>query len=130
MNDATRQVGAAVGIAIVGTMLVSGYRSYIGAHAASLGLSHHTLETVKSSVAASLSTAKDLGGAAGAHLTEVTRHAFVHGMSLGFVLGGVVCLLAVLAVVWRLPAREPEAPSPEMVAEELRELGVVVPELA
>jgi len=130
MNDATRQVGAALGIAIVGTMLVSGYRTYISAHAASLGVGHDTLERVKSSVAASLSTASHLGAAAGDRLADVTRRAFVHGMSLGFVLGGAVCLMASLAVIWRLPARELEAPSPEMVAEELRELGVVVPELA
>jgi Na+/melibiose symporter-like transporter len=101
MNDVNRQVAGALGVAVIGSVVSSGYRgdmeSVTGAPAAA-----------QDSLAGALATAQQLGGEAGARLTDAAHTAFVGGMHTGALVGAAIALVgAVLAARW-LPAEAPE----------------------
>jgi hypothetical protein len=109
VNDATRTTGGALGVAILGSLLSSGYRADMD-HAAT-GLPHAAAAAAQDSLAGGLHVAAQLGGPAGARLAQTAQEAFVSGMHVALVAGAVVALAgAIVAARW-LPARaaEPQA---------------------
>jgi DHA2 family multidrug resistance protein-like MFS transporter len=102
LMQAVRQVGSAVGVAVLGTVLASGYRSR--AHTGRL--SPVLARTVHDNVAAGVAVARSLRDDT---LGRVVRVAFVHGMDLTLIVSADLVLLgAVLAAVF-LPRRAPPA---------------------
>jgi hypothetical protein len=96
VNDTTRQVGGALGVAILGSLLASTYRSSLGTGASA---------AARASVGGALEAARTLGGAPGAALAQAAKSAYVDGMSVGVtVAAGVALLGAVIALVF-LPSR-------------------------
>jgi MFS transporter, DHA2 family, multidrug resistance protein len=96
--SAMRQVGATIGIAVLGTVLGSVYRG----HLALTGLPAAAAAQAKSSVVAGVGVAHAAGSAA---LLESVRTAFVQGMdTMLWVCGGIALVSAVLAVIF-LPRR-------------------------
>jgi hypothetical protein len=99
MNDTTRMVGSALGVAVLGSILSSGYRHDIDAAAA------HLPGPAADVARDSLGGALQVAGTDGA-LVDAARHAFVSGMhTAALVAAGVALAGAVLAAVF-LPARE------------------------
>jgi MFS transporter, DHA2 family, multidrug resistance protein len=102
LMQAMRQVGSAVGVAILGTVLNAGYRdrvdvSHLPAQAAG---------AVKDSASAGVAVAGRLGDPG---LLESVRSAFTHGMDLSLVAAaGVAIVGAVLALIY-LPSQPPAA---------------------
>jgi EmrB/QacA subfamily drug resistance transporter len=97
MNDTTRQLGAALGVAVMGSIGASAYSSYIRSHLPGMP------SLAKTPIGRVIRTAG--GGGTGQHVVEVAKAAFVHGMSRGLAVGAVVALAgAVVAAVW-LPTR-------------------------
>ena len=95
---AMRQVGATIGVAVLGTILNSAYRS----HLALTGLPAPISSAAKSSVAAGVAVAHALRSAP---LLESVRTAFVHGMDIMlWTCGGIALVSAVLAAAF-LPGR-------------------------
>lgn len=86
LNDVTREVGSALGIALAGSILSSGYTRQVSAAAAHLPSAAHLPPAVHqaatSSIAAALPAAARLGPA-GRALADAARAAFCHGMWLG-----------------------------------------------
>jgi EmrB/QacA subfamily drug resistance transporter len=110
VNDTTRQVGGALGVAIIGSVLASTYGSRIGDAIAKQGrpVSTPIADAVKSQLGAALAVAQRIGGPLGSQIRATARHAFVAGMHQGMVVGAAAALVgAVVAFVW-LPARAPE----------------------
>jgi EmrB/QacA subfamily drug resistance transporter len=105
VNDTTRQVGGAMGVAVVGSLFAAGYRSAIEAHATGLGLAGATIERARQSAGAALEAAHSLGGAVGRALTAVVDDAFVHGMRVGLGASALVALGGALLALRFLPAR-------------------------
>jgi MFS transporter, DHA2 family, multidrug resistance protein len=96
--SAMRQVGATIGVAVLGTVLASVYRS----HLAVTELPAATATAVKSSVVAGVAVANKLGSAA---LLDTVRYAFVQGMdTMLWVCGGIALASAILALLF-LPRR-------------------------
>ena len=96
--SAMRQVGATIGVAVLGTVLVSVYRAHLPAAAGT---------AIKSSVVAGVAVAHKLGSAA---LLDSVRHAFVQGMdAMLWVCGGIALASAILALLF-LPRRADGAP--------------------
>lgn len=93
VNDATRETGAALGIALLGTLLSTGYRGDMATVADRLPSPMR--ERVTDSIASALELAPSLGPA-GARLADSARAAFVSGMREAYLLLAV--LLAVTAV--------------------------------
>jgi hypothetical protein len=107
--SALRQVGATIGVAILGTVLSSVYSS----HLAVTGLSATAADAVKSSVAAGVGVAHQLNSAA---LLDSVRHAFVSGMdTMLWVCAGIALVSAVLGAIF-LPRRAEWAAEPAVVS--------------
>lgn len=96
--QAMRQVGGTIGVAVLGTVLSSGYRD----RARTGHLPAALADAVHDSVAAAMAVAGRLHDTG---LAQVARAAFVHGMDLTqMVSGAVVAVGAVLAALF-LPRR-------------------------
>ncbi len=86
--QAMRQVGSAIGVAVLGTVLNSGYRDEIDA----AGLP----DAARDSAAAGVTLARRAGDPG---MLETVRHAFTHGMDVALVTTGAVAAAGVLLVV-------------------------------
>ena len=96
--SACRQVGATIGVAILGTVLNSGYRSQLDLH----GLTAAVAGTVRSSVTGGIEVAQATHSTA---LLQVVRSAFAHGLDLMmWVCAAIALVCGVLALLF-LPRR-------------------------
>jgi EmrB/QacA subfamily drug resistance transporter len=102
VNDATRELGATLGVAIIGSVYVSLYAS--GLQDAAGSLPAPALDAAGDSIGAALTVARQLGPA-GQPLREASEAAFFDGFQLGcLVAAGVLFAGAVFAARF-LPAR-------------------------
>jgi EmrB/QacA subfamily drug resistance transporter len=114
VNDATRTTGGALGVAVLGSLLSSGYRAHMDE--AVTGLPASAAGAAQDSLAGGLHVAAGIGGPAGARLADTAQAAFVSGMHTALVVGAVVAFAgAIVAARW-LPARATE-PQPEPIRE-------------
>ena len=96
--SAMRQVGATIGVAVLGTVLASVYRAHLDV----TGLPAAAAAVAKSGVVAGVGVAHALGSAA---LLESVQTAFVHGLdTMLWVCGGIALASAILALIF-LPRR-------------------------
>jgi DHA2 family multidrug resistance protein-like MFS transporter len=101
VNDTTRQIGGALGVAVLGSILSSVYRSQLGDTIAG----HPVPKAAQDGVAGALAVAAHLPDPVRATLAASARTAFIHGMdSTVLVATGVAAAGALLALIW-LPAR-------------------------
>ncbi|MDE0669879.1 MAG: MFS transporter [bacterium] len=108
VNDTTREVGAAIGIATLGTLLTVGYRSGIRSQVSDLP--EAAAEAANDSIGTALRVARDLPAEGAAALTRSAVDAFNRGMTLAMtVAAGLLALTA--AATYLLYPREP-TPSP------------------
>jgi Na+/melibiose symporter-like transporter len=105
-NSTGRQVATALGVAIMGSLLVSGYRSALAGHTSKL--SEHQLADARASVGGAREVAHRLGGVAGRALDDAARSAFDHGMRLSFSLGAVLLVMVAGLALRFLPAHARE----------------------
>ncbi|HTN81426.1 MAG TPA: DHA2 family efflux MFS transporter permease subunit [Acidimicrobiales bacterium] len=103
VNDTTREIGGALGVAVIGSVLASVYSSHL-TDAASGRLPQPALDTATSSVGAALAVAQRIGPAA-EPLVSAARQAFVDGMVIGSRLTAVVAVIGALVALKWLPAR-------------------------
>jgi Na+/melibiose symporter-like transporter len=101
MNDATRELGAALGVAVLGSIAVSRYAAHIGP--AVQGLSSPEQTIAKSSIAGALEVASTLGNPAASVLTAAAHHAFLSGLHLAVITAAALALVAAILVVRYLP---------------------------
>jgi len=110
--QAMRQVGGAIGVAVLGTVLNAGYRDR---------LPGQTAGAVRDSAAAGVAVAERLGDTA---LLDSVRSAFVHGMDLSLVVAGSVALAGTVLTLIFMPGGRPESPAMEKPAPVLAESGL------
>ncbi|MER6287496.1 MFS transporter [Streptomyces sviceus] len=103
MNDTTREVGSAVGIALMGSIYGSHYRSSLPDSVDRLPAD--AAESVRHSAAAGLHVADHLG-ASGQALADGVKSAFMDGLSASLI---AVCAVVVVAAVGAL-LRAPKTP--------------------
>ncbi|MGN6793733.1 MAG: DHA2 family efflux MFS transporter permease subunit [Streptosporangiaceae bacterium] len=97
---ALRQVGGTIGVAVLGTVLATVYRSHLNL----TGLPAHAATAVRQSVAGGVATAKAAGSAP---LLDSVRLAYVHGMDVMlWVCSGIAIASALLALLF-LPGWTP-----------------------
>ncbi|MCW3035508.1 MAG: drug resistance transporter, EmrB/QacA subfamily, partial [Actinobacteria bacterium] len=122
MNDTTRQVGGALGVAILGSVFSSAYIA--GLAPALRSTPAVAAKAAGQSVGAALAQAQRLGGSAGQALEFAARTSFVHAMDRSLFVGAGFALLgALIALIW-LPNRAvPLAADPDLLWEE--EIDVV-----
>jgi EmrB/QacA subfamily drug resistance transporter len=119
VNDTIREVGGALGIAIVGSLAENVYRTKLGTALATAHLPQPVSHLATSSVAAADAVGRHVGGTSGAQLTAAAHTAFTTAMATGMRVSAVVALAAAIGVAFALPARRrPQAaplPQPEAV---------------
>lgn len=106
LNDTVRELGAAVGIALVGSVLNATYRTNVDA--ATSGLPAEAAEAVEEGIGGALVVAGQLGPD-GAALVDAARDAFVDGMTPALLLGAAACVLAATFTALRGPKTAAEA---------------------
>lgn len=105
VNDTTRQIGGALGVAIVGSVFNSIYGNQVADAISGKGIPAKLAAPAEESLGFALEIAKKIGGAAGDSLAAVARMAFVDGFHAGLWVGSSVALMgAIAALIW-LPAR-------------------------
>jgi EmrB/QacA subfamily drug resistance transporter len=105
VNDTTRQIGGAVGVAVIGSVFSSIYGANIADATAGRPIPPASLDGIKDSLGYALSFAARLGGSAGVELADAARAAFIDGFHAGLVVAGVVAAVGAVAVALWLPAR-------------------------
>ncbi|GEE01761.1 MFS transporter [Gordonia spumicola] len=110
MNDTTREVGSAVGIAVMGGVFSSQYASHLPDLAR---LPAQAAEAVRDSAAAGLVAAERIGGPAGAQLGAGVREAFIDGMSAALITVAVVLLIAAIGCAIKAPRHPTSADDAE-----------------
>ncbi|SHF58757.1 drug resistance transporter, EmrB/QacA subfamily [Marinomonas polaris DSM 16579] len=109
INDTTRELGGALGIAVLGSMISSGFSTHIAKAPAVLPEALRT--TAESSLAAALSVAQELG-IQSVVFTEQARAAFMSGTSDAMFVSFIIALAAAALIGVFLPNRStPEARS-------------------
>ena len=110
-QSATRQLGGALGVAVLGTLLASRYAAAV-THSLAGTAAAPLVGTARRSLAAALETAPSAGSLANV-LTASARSAFVDGMHLVGVVAGIVAGIAAVAVFWVLALGRVPRPSAE-----------------
>lgn len=104
VNDTTRQMGGALGVAVIGSLVASVYAAGIDDAAQRFGLSGAVLEGARGSLGGALREAPSLGEQAGAFI-GVAQQSFVDGLAQGLRVGAGVVLVAAFVAFRFLPAR-------------------------
>jgi EmrB/QacA subfamily drug resistance transporter len=109
INDTIREVGGALGIAIVGSLAAGVYSSKLGSALTAAHLPHAVSHVATGSVAAADIVARHVGGLPGAELAAAAHGAFVTAMADGMRVAAAVALVAAIGAVFALPRRHPGA---------------------
>jgi EmrB/QacA subfamily drug resistance transporter len=113
VNDTTRQVGGAIGVALIGSLLASRYGSSVESGLAGAGLPSGQLGDISNSIQEAVRIGNGSEGAAGEQILGVAKDAFMSGMHLGMLVAACITAAAAVGVFLWLPAR---APAPDIPA--------------
>ena len=105
VNDTTRQIGGAVGVAVLGSVFASIYGSQVGDAVVGKGLPPAAVAGAKDSLGFALVVGDRIGGVAGEAFATAARSAFVDGFHAGLWVGAGAALLGAIATLLWLPAR-------------------------
>jgi EmrB/QacA subfamily drug resistance transporter len=120
VNDATRITGGALGVAILGSVLASGYRG--GMEDAVAGMPAPAAETARESLAGGLAVASQGGGETGQRVLTAAQDAFLSGMHSAAAVAAIVALAGAIVAFALLPAREAGAEAADVTPDAEREL--------
>ncbi len=104
VNDVSRQLGGALGVAVIGSVVSSAYRANLRA-ALPAGLQPGVARSAAKSIGVAAQTAKSLPPDAAAALTRTANTAYVDAITRGFLISAIVMTAALVAAVTLLPRR-------------------------
>ena len=102
VNDVSRELGSALGIAILGSLFSTGYSKSISA--ATQSLNPEAAHVVEESAGGALAVASRLG-ADGHALAISVRNAFSDGLNDALLVGAALAVLTAVFTIWRAPGR-------------------------
>jgi Na+/melibiose symporter-like transporter len=101
MNDTTRELGGALGVAVLGSIVTSKYLSGMATSIA--GLPQQAADVADSGLSGAIAVGQQIGGDQGAALVQSARQAFVDGLGAAAIVGAVVVFGAAIAARMLLP---------------------------
>jgi len=104
MNDTTRMVGGSLGVAVLGSLLSSGYGAEMERNTA--GMDPRAGEAAGESIGAAGRVAERVGGEAGAALAQAADGAFISAMSTALTVGAGVAVAGSIFALVVMPRRE------------------------
>jgi EmrB/QacA subfamily drug resistance transporter len=122
INDTIREVGGALGVAIVGSLSAAVYRSHLTSLLAGAHVPAAVTHVATGSVAAANAVGAQVGGPGGHQLVAAAHSAFVTSMADGMRVAAAVAIVAAIASFFALATRRPRrsavpAPAPGPAAE-------------
>ena len=104
-NGVSIQVGGALGVAVIGSLLSTRYQDQMTAALAPYHLPHAIENTILGSIGGALGVAARVGGVTGHLLAHAARSAFISGADLGLLTAAAVVLAGCILALLTLPAR-------------------------
>jgi EmrB/QacA subfamily drug resistance transporter len=111
MNDTTRQIGGALGVAILGSVFASAFTSKVSPSL--VALPADVAAQASQSVDQAIRAGTELGGAVGAAIVAAAKQSFISAMDRGLFVGAAIAMVgAIVALIWlpsraAMPAAEP-----------------------
>jgi EmrB/QacA subfamily drug resistance transporter len=124
-NDASRELGAALGVAVMGSLAASKYTAVVDP--ITTDLPARLREAARGSIAGAVRTADALPGPVGDALRAAADHAFVNGIHLAVTVGGLLAFSAAVIIYRYFPhivAHEGAMAGPREAMEDVAELGL------
>ena len=112
-NGVFIQIGGALGVAVVGSLLSTRYQDRMTAAMAGLHVPHGIADTITSSIGGALAVAAQVGGAMGHLLAQAARAAFISGGDLGLLTAALVALAGCVLALVTVPARQRQPEDPD-----------------
>ena len=109
VNDATRELGGTLGVAIVGSVSASIYSSRLSGSAALANLPAEARTTMERSMAAAQRVIAALPQGVVPDVRAAVNTAFLDGLQIGSLVSAGIALTAAVIVAWLLPARARQA---------------------
>jgi len=117
MNDTTRQVGGALGVAVIGSVFASQYAPAITANLAGVPLPGTALDAATDSIGGAFAVAAQAGGnpnaidtPIGVQIADAARDAFSSSMGRGLLVSAAIALVGALVALIFLPAHAAPVP--------------------
>ena len=104
-NTVALQVGGALGVAVVGSILSTRYQDHLRASLAAHPVPSDILTVILGSLGGALTVAERVGGVTGAALARAARVAFMSGSRVGMAVAGAVALGGAVITLVALPSR-------------------------
>ncbi len=104
-NGTFLQVGGALGVAVLGSLLATRYQGKMTTALAPYHVPASVMRAVLGDVGSALGVAAHIGGPSGAALAHLARVAFVSGMDLGLLVGAIIGVIGGLVALVIVPAR-------------------------
>ncbi len=108
-NSVALQVGGALGVAVVGSAMLTRYHNHLRPALAGQHVPTTVSQTVLGSLGGALGVAKAIGGETGALLAHAARAAFMSGTEVSLAIGAAVALGGALLVLAALPRQNTPA---------------------
>ncbi|MGA2528096.1 MAG: MFS transporter [Acidimicrobiales bacterium] len=107
MNAVALQVGGALGVAVIGSVLSTRYQDHMRSILTARHVPASASQVILGSLGGALGVARALGGTSGVALAHVARVAFMSGNAVSLLVGGAVALAGALLVALLLKQRCP-----------------------
>ena len=114
MNDTTRQIGGALGVAVIGSILAAIYRPGVQSNMSAAGIAQPLIDTAKESVAGAVFGAANTPGISAetaAQIHQIAVQEYVDGIHVAMKIAAAVILFAAFIAFKWLPARADDARS-------------------
>ncbi len=108
VNDTTRELGGSLGVAVLGSLLSSGYRGSLSPDALvgeAVALPAGQAQAARESVGAALGIARQVPGPPGDLLASLARNAFTDAMGVVFLAAAAAALVSAALVLRFMPGR-------------------------
>ena len=105
VNDTTREIGAALGVAVLGSVMSSTYRPRVSDAISGFPVPDDVAHAITDQVGAAMAVAGEVGGEPGRLLAAAAADGFADGMGIAFVIGAAALVLGAVIAALYLPAR-------------------------
>ncbi|MGH9215668.1 MAG: MFS transporter [Acidimicrobiales bacterium] len=105
VNDTTRQVGGALGVAVLGSVMSSTYGPRVTDAISGFPVPAEQAKAIRDQIGAAMRAASEIGGPPGRALADVASRGFADGMSTAFLIGAAALALGAVIVALFLPGR-------------------------
>jgi hypothetical protein len=103
-NGVAIQVGGALGVAVIGSVLATQYQDQMATVVAAQNLPADIGHDITGSLGGALGIADSIGGPTGAMLADFAKTAFMSGTRTSLVVGACTALAGALLTLWLLPS--------------------------